>query len=114
MKMKNLLICTATAVAMISSAVSAQPIIDLKPFDITVSCAPVANVLSLLMSDYWNERPLFTAITEVEITGVQDLVLGKIMTFVNQDTGTGTVVFTDANGISCIITDFSDFEPYSN
>lgn len=84
---------------------------NLQYFYTRQDCAPVIEMIDNISS--YNETPLFTS--EAAVVGSDGkLYTGSGMFFVNQDTGTWSLVTLYADGTACMAAFGSKFEPYTN
>ena len=101
-------ILAALALALTTSAAAAAQ--DKKYFNTRLDCAPLPQIMQEVVAAY-DEQPLFIgqSITQ-DLQG--RLYQGGAMMFVNQTTGTWSVITMYADGIACVSAFGNDFEPY--
>lgn len=92
----------------LATAVNAQ---DSMPFYTTQMCKPAFLLFEDI--DEFGETPLFTG-AGVTFTIDNQPVVGGMMMFVNQDTGTWSLASFYEDGMACLVTVGNEFEPYSN
>jgi hypothetical protein len=92
----------------LATAAQAQ---DSVPFFTTQICKPALLMFEDI--DQFGETPLFTG-AGVTFTLDSQPVVGGMMLFVNQDTGTWSLVSFYDDGMSCLVTVGREFEPYAN
>jgi|11_taG_2_1085331.scaffolds.fasta_scaffold00291_10 hypothetical protein len=84
---------------------------DMKTFYTKQPCAPVAQMLRTPAK--YGERMLFTG-EGVQFSGQDGRPYnGGAFFFVNQDTGTWTLVSVYGDGMACLVANGKNFEPYT-
>tara|TARA_Y100000389_G_scaffold5006_1_gene4713 strand:+ start:441 stop:806 length:366 start_codon:yes stop_codon:yes gene_type:complete len=84
---------------------------DMKTFITKQPCAPVVDMLRTPYK--YGERILFTGEGVQFSAGDGRPYNGGAFFFVNQDTGTWTLVSVYGDGIACLVANGKDFEPYT-
>ena len=75
------------------------------------TCGPVEALTELAMNKY-SEKPLFSS-SGVQIHPNGNAYRSEMMYFVNQDTGTWSLVSLYPDGTACLVANGSDFRPYA-
>lgn len=98
------------AIALICVAASTASAQDRQLFYTRQECAPVAQMVRDTATQY-GETALFTGdAATISIDGQP--FRGGAMFFVNQDTGTWTLLTLYQDGMACVSAAGTDFEPY--
>ena len=83
-----------------------------KKFLVEQICEPVQLMAAKVMLDY-GEQPLFGA-KGIQFSAVDgEAYKSDMMYFVNQDTGTWTLISLYGDGIGCMVATGNNFKPYS-
>ena len=90
----------------LATAANAQ---DSMPFFTTQMCKPAGLLFEDI--DEFGETPLFTG-ASVTFTLDNQPVVGGSMFFVNQDTGTWSLVSLYNDGMACLVTVGNEFTPF--
>lgn len=110
--MSRLLLACAVSISLLASTAFAQEQNQGKRFITTQACDPVVKMSDLVMNKY-GEQPLFQA------EGLQfsaqngQPYRSSMMFFVNQDSGTWSLVSLYEDGTACMVANGRKFEPYS-
>ncbi len=110
--MARLLLACAVSISLLASTVFAQEQNQSKRFITTQACDPVVKMSDIVMNKY-GEQPLFQG------GGLQfsaqngQPYRSSMMFFVNQDTGTWSLISLYEDGTACMVANGRDFEPYS-
>jgi len=86
---------------------------ELLAFRTTNFCDVSEKVYSSLLTQY-GEKPLAMGDGQVFSTGLDSVVDGKTIIFVNPKTFDFTVVMQFVDGVSCILTSGHNFTPYTS
>lgn len=109
--MTRLLLACAVGISILASTAFAQQE-QSKRFITTQACDPVVEMSAIVMNKY-GETPLFQG------EGIQFAApsgqpyKSAMMFFVNQDSGTWSLVSLYPDGTACMVANGRDFEPYS-
>jgi hypothetical protein len=82
-----------------------------KIFVVSQPCGPAAGMANTIINNH-NEQPLFIAKGNQLSSTDSEWYSSSMMYFVNQDSGTWTLVSLYADGVSCIVASGTGFEPY--
>ena len=110
--MSRLLLAFAVGISLLAPAAFAQEQNTTKTFITTQACDPVVKMSDLVMNKY-GEQPLFRG------EGLQfsaqngQPYRSSMMFFVNQDSGTWSLVSLYEDGTACMVANGKEFEPYS-
>ena len=110
--MSRLLLACAVSISLLATTAFAQEQNQSKRFITTQACDPVVKMSDVVMNKY-GEQPLFQGegIQFAEPTGQP--YKSAMMFFVNQDSGTWSLVSLYEDGTACMVANGRDFEPYS-
>jgi len=106
--MKTILTLTAAGFA---AATLAAPV----EFNTSHTCDDAQKILNFTVNEF-NETPLLQGIgfpVYYDEHSVKSETEAHMMLFVNQDTGTWSLIYTFGDGTACIMADGAAFEPYS-
>lgn len=84
-------------------------------FNTSHICDDADKILNFTVSEF-NEAPLFKGIgfpVYYDETGVKSETEAYAVFFVNQDTGTWSLIYAFGDNTACIMADGAEFEPYS-
>lgn len=82
-----------------------------KTFYVAQPCDPVEKMIATL--DRYGETPLFVG-NGIQIGAQANIPYrGGAMFFVNQETGTWSLISVYADGNACMVSNGTDFEPYT-
>jgi hypothetical protein len=84
-------------------------------FNTRHTCDAAHKILNFTVSEF-NEAPLFKGIgfpVYYDAAGVKSETEAYAVLFVNQDTGTWSLIYAFGDDTACIIADGAAFEPYS-
>jgi hypothetical protein len=110
--MSRLLLAFAVGISLLATTALAQEQNQGKRFITTQACDPVVKMSDLVMNKY-GEQPLFQG------EGLQfsaqngQPYRSSMMFFVNQDSGTWSLVSLYEDGTACMVANGRKFEPYS-
>lgn len=85
---------------------------ELKKFLTVQNCVPVSELTISAMFEY-GEQPLFYGLGMQVSAQANVAVYSEMMFFVNQDTGTWSLLSRYTDGTGCIVAVGEDFTPYS-
>jgi phage/plasmid primase-like uncharacterized protein len=110
--MSRLLLAFAVGISLLATTALAQEQNQNKRFITTQACDPVVKMSDLVMNKY-GEKPLFQGQgLQFAATNAQPYTSAMMM-FVNQDTGTWSLVSLYPDGTACMVANGRKFEPYS-
>ena len=93
---------------LIATTVTAQ---ETKSFNVSQPCGTADKLLTTVQK--YGETPLFVG-NALQFGLDQTSYRGSAMFFVNQDTGSWSLVSVYQNGIVCMVAVGTNFEPYTN
>lgn len=110
--MSRLLLACAVSISLLASTAFAQEQNQGKRFITTQACDPVVKMSDTVMNKY-GEQPLFQGEgLQFAATNGQPY-RSSMMFFVNQDSGTWSLVSLYEDGTACMVANGRKFEPYS-
>ena len=110
--MSRLLLACAVSISLLATTAFAQEQNQGKRFITTQACDPVAKMSDIVMNKY-GEMPLFQGEGIQFAAPTGQPYNSAMMFFVNQDSGTWSLVSLYADGTACMVANGRDFEPYS-
>ncbi len=110
--MSRLLLACAVSISLLASTAFAQEQNQGKRFITTQACDPVVKMSNLVMNKY-GEKPLFQGEGLQFAAQTGQPFKSAMMFFVNQDTGTWSLVSLYEDGTACMVANGRKFEPYS-
>ena len=90
---------------------SQQPY-EVKKFITVQDCAPVQEITKIAMFEF-GEQPLFYATGAQTAAQIDQSIWSDMMFFVNQDSGTWSLVSRYEDGMGCIVASGGQFTPYT-
>ena len=100
------------AVVLATTAVLAQSIDnDKKYFNVRQECEPFEKMYQKV-TERWGEKPLFIG-QGLQISQTGEPFIGGSMFFVNQDSGSWSLVTLYQDGTACMTSAGTKFQPYS-
>ena len=110
--MSRLLLACAVSISLLATTAFAQEQNQGKRFITTQACDPVAKMSDIVMNNY-GETPLFQGEGIQFAAPTGQPYNSAMMFFVNQDSGTWSLVSLYADGTACMVANGRTFEPYS-
>ena len=110
--MSRLLLACAVSISLLASTAFAQEQNQGKRFITTQACDPVLKMSNLVMNKY-GEKPLFQGEGLQFAAQTGQPFKSAMMFFVNQDTGTWSLISLYEDGTACMVANGRKFEPYS-
>ena len=110
--MSRLLLACAVSISLLATTAFAQEQNQGKRFITTQACDPVAKMSDIVMNKY-GEMPLFQGEGIQFAAPTGQPYNSAMMFFVNQDSGTWSLVSLYADGTACMVANGRTFEPYS-
>ena len=110
--MSRLLLACAVSISLLATTAFAQEQNQGKRFITTQACDPVAKMSDVVMNKY-GEQPLFQGEGIQFAAPTGQPYKSAMMFFVNQDSGTWSLVSLYEDGTACMVANGRDFEPYS-
>jgi hypothetical protein len=110
--MPNLIKAFAVGISLFATTALAQEQEQSKRFITTQACDPVLKMSDVVMNKY-GETPLFQGEGIQFAAPTGQPYNSAMMFFVNQDSGTWSLVSLYADGTACMVANGRDFEPYS-
>ena len=110
--MSRLLLACAVSISLLASTAFAQEQEQSKRFITTQACDPVEKMSNLVMNKY-GEKPLFQGEGLQFAAQTGQPFKSAMMFFVNQDTGSWSLVSLYEDGTACMVANGRKFEPYS-
>ena len=110
--MSRLLLACAVSISLLASTAFAQEQEQSKRFITTQACDPVEKMSNLVMNKY-GEKPLFQGEGLQFAAQTGQPFKSAMMFFVNQDTGTWSLISLYEDGTACMVANGRKFEPYS-
>ena len=110
--MSRLLLACAVSISLLASTAFAQEQNQGKRFITTQACDPVVKMSNLVMNKY-GEKPLFQGEGLQFAAQTGQPFKSAMMFFVNQDTGTWSLISLYEDGTACMVANGRKFEPYS-
>ncbi len=110
--MTRLLLACAVGISILAGTAFAQEEQQSKRFITTQACDPVAKISDIVMNKY-GETPLFRSEGLQFAAQTGQPFQSAMMMFVNQDTGTWSLVSLYPDGMACMVANGRKFEPYS-
>ena len=110
--MSRLLLACAVSISLLATTAFAQEQNQGKRFITTQACDPVAKMSDIVMNKY-GETPLFQGEGIQFAAPTGQPYNSAMMFFVNQDSGTWSLVSLYADGTACMVANGRTFEPYS-
>jgi len=110
--MARLLLACAVSISLLASTAFAQEQNKTKTFITTQACDPVVKMSNLVMNKY-GEQPLFRGEGLQFAAQTGQPYKSAMMFFVNQDSGSWSLVSLYPDGTACMVANGRDFEPYS-
>ena len=109
--MSRMILAFAVSISLFTTLAFAQENPQGQRFIATQPCEPVANMAKIVMEKY-GEQPLFSA-QGIQFSAVNDKgYTSDMMFFVNQDTGTWSLISLYPDGTGCMVATGKEFEPY--
>ena len=110
--MSRLLLACAVSISLLATTAFAQEQNQSKRFITTQACDPVVKMSDVVMNKY-GEQPLFQGEGIQFAAPTGQPYNSAMMFFVNQDSGTWSLVSLYADGTACMVANGRTFEPYS-
>ena len=110
--MSRLLLACAVSISLLATTAFAQEQNQSKRFITTQACDPVVKMSDVVMSKY-GEQPLFQGEGIQFAAPTGQPYKSAMMFFVNQDSGTWSLVSLYEDGTACMVANGRTFEPYS-
>ena len=110
--MPNLIKAFAVGISLFATTALAQEQEQSKRFITTQACDPVLKMSDVVMNKY-GEQPLFQGEGIQFAAPTGQPYKSAMMFFVNQDSGTWSLVSLYEDGTACMVANGRDFEPYS-
>ena len=110
--MSRLLLACAVSISLLATTAFAQEQNQSKRFITTQACDPVVKMSDVVMNKY-GEKPLFQGEGIQFAAPTGQPYKSAMMFFVNQDSGTWSLVSLYEDGTACMVANGRDFEPYS-
>ncbi len=110
--MSRLLLACAVSISLLASTAFAQEQNQGKRFITTQACDPVGKMSNLVINKY-GEKPLFQGEGLQFAAQTGQPFQSAMMFFVNQDTGTWSLISLYEDGTACMVANGRKFEPYS-
>jgi len=110
--MSRLLLACAVSISLLATTAFAQEQNQSKRFITTQACDPVVKMSDVVMNKY-GEQPLFQGEGIQFAAPTGQPYKSAMMFFVNQDSGTWSLVSLYEDGTACMVANGRDFEPYS-
>ena len=110
--MTRLLLACAVGISILAGTAFAQEEQQSKRFITTQACDPVLKMSDLVMNKY-GEKPLFQGEGLQFAAQTGQPFKSAMMFFVNQDTGTWSLISLYEDGTACMVANGRKFEPYS-
>ena len=110
--MSRLILAFAVGISLLAPAAFAQEQNTTKRFITTQACDPVVKMSDLVMNKY-GEKPLFQGEGIQFAAPAGQPYKSAMMFFVNQDSGTWSLVSLYRDGTGCMVANGRNFEPYS-
>ena len=109
--MSRMILAFAVSISLFTTLAFAQDNPQGQRFIATQPCEPVANMAKIVIEKY-GEQPLFSA-QGIQFSAVNDKgYTSDMMFFVNQDTGTWSLISLYPDGTGCMVANGRDFELY--
>ena len=109
--MSRMILAFAVSISLFTTLAFAQDNPQGQRFIATQPCEPVANMTKIVMEKY-GEQPLFS-VQGIQFSAVNDKgYTSDMMFFVNQDTGTWSLISLYPDGTGCMVATGREFEPY--
>jgi len=108
--MTRTILAFAIWISLLAPAAFAQ---EQKQFQTLQPCAPVLEMTRTVMVDY-GEKPLFAAAGNQRSANNGEWYASDMMYFVNQDSGTWSLISLYADGIGCMVAAGTGFKPYTD
>jgi|TARA_B100001093_G_scaffold443170_1_gene445324 hypothetical protein len=110
--MSRLLLACAVSISLLATTAFAQEQNQSKRFITTQACDPVVKMSDVVMNKY-GEQPLFQGEGIQFAAPTGQPYKSAMMFFVNQDSGTWSLVSLYEDGTACMVANGRTFEPYS-
>jgi hypothetical protein len=110
--MSRLLLAFAVGISLLVTTAFAQEQNQSKRFITTQACDPVVKMSDVVMNKY-GETPLFQGEGIQFAAQTGQPYRSSMMFFVNQDSGTWSLVSLYEDGTACMVSNGRNFEPYS-
>jgi len=110
--MSRLLLACAVSISLLATTAFAQEQNQSKRFITTQACDPVVKMSDVVMNKY-GEKPLFQGEGIQFAAPTGQPYKSAMMFFVNQDSGTWSLVSLYEDGTACMVANGRTFEPYS-
>ena len=110
--MSRLLLACAVSISLLATTAFAQEQNQSKRFITTQACDPVVKMSDVVMNKY-GEQPLFQGEGIQFAAPTGQPYKSAMMFFVNQDSGTWSLVSLYEDGTACMVANGRKFEPYS-
>ena len=110
--MSRLLLACAVSISLLATTAFAQEQNQGKRFITTQACDPVVKMSDVVMNKY-GEQPLFQGEGIQFAAPTGQPYKSAMMFFVNQDSGTWSLVSLYEDGTACMVANGRTFEPYS-
>ena len=110
--MSRLLLACAVSISLLATTAFAQEQNQSKRFITTQACDPVVKMSDVVMNKY-GEQPLFQGEGIQFAAPTGQPYKSAMMFFVNQDSGTWSLVSLYEDGTACMVANGRNFEPYS-
>ena len=110
--MSRPLLACAVSISLLASTAFSQEQNQGKRFITTQACDPVAKMSDIVMNKY-GETPLFQGEGIQFAAPTGQPYKSAMMFFVNQDSGTWSLVSLYEDGTACMVANGRTFEPYS-
>jgi hypothetical protein len=110
--MSRLILAFAVSISILASAAFAQEQNTTKRFITTQACDSVVKMSDIVMNKY-GESPLFRSMGLQFAAPQGQPFQSDMMYFVNQDTGTWSLISLYPDGTACMVANGKEFEPYS-
>ena len=105
----------AFAISLLAATATAQNVEPVSVYDTKLYCYTPQD--AMMVAGLYGETPLFTGIANldsVNSTGQEVSLMGPMIFFVNQNTGTWVNYIFAPTGAVCVISLGGNFEPYSD
>ena len=110
--MSRLILAFAVSISILASAAFAQEQNTTKRFITTQACDSVVKMSDIVMNKY-GESPLFRSMGLQFAAPQGQPYRSDMMFFVNQDSGTWSLIALYEDGTACMVANGKNFEPYS-
>ena len=110
--MSRLLLACAVSISLLASTAFAQEQNQSKRFITTQACDPVVKMSDIVMNKY-GEQPLFQGEGIQFAAPTGQPFTSAMMFFVNQETGSWSMLQLFADGMACMVMNGRKFQPYT-